>query len=191
MKKPCFALLAVLLLFCAVGCTAPPGGQSDCPVPLQSSYTAAQSDKAFDMLQKSVFRTMLQGWAGQEFKNPVWVYDSFTQYTLFDSELKAQASKWPLYCCGFTDDAGKAGFVVVAYDGDGLQKVELQATLYLYSLDTAWQPLAKALGAAGVDAQQALATRGRIQQPGADTEVIVLNDGESYCVFDLAQAQKE
>ena len=191
MKKRCFALLAVLLLLCTAGCAAPPGAQSGCPVSLQSSYTAAQSDKAFDMLQKSIFRSMLQSWAGQAFENPVWVYDSFTQYTLFDSELKAQATKLPLYCCGFKDDAGKAGFVVLAYDGDGLQKVELQATPYLYSPDTVWPSLAKAIGAAGVDAQQALATRGRIQQPGADTEVIVLNDGENNCVFDLATPENE
>ncbi|MDD2994051.1 MAG: hypothetical protein PHG73_10995 [Pygmaiobacter sp.] len=191
MKKRCFAVLAVLLLFCTVGCKAPAKAQSDCPLSLQSSYVAAQSDKAFTMLQKSIFRSMLQGWAGQEYENPVWGYDTFTQYTLFDSGLKAQATELPLYCCGFTDDAGKAGFVVLAYDGDGLQKVELQATPYLYSLDTAWPPLAKALDAAGVSAQQAIATRGRVQQPGADTEIIVLSDGQNHCVFDLATPESE
>ena len=188
MKRWGVALLVVLLL-CTAGCAAPAPGQGDCPVALQSSYTAAQSDRAFAMLQKSVFRSMLQGWAGQEFENPVWVYDSFTQYTLFDAELKAQASEFPLYCCGFTDDAGKTGFVVVAYDGDSLQKVELQATPYLYSLDTAWPPLAKALSAAGVDAQQATATRGRVQQQGAAAEVVVLSDGANCCVFDFAAAK--
>ncbi len=190
MKRWGFALLAGLLL-CMAGCGVQARGQGGYPGALQSSYTAAQGDRAFVMLQKSIFCSMLQGWAGQEFENPVWVYDSFTLYTLFDAELKAQATELSLYCCGFTDDAGKTGFVVVAYDGDSLQKVELQSTPYLYSLDTAWPPLAKALSTAGVDAQQATATRGRVQQQGAAAEVVVLSDGANRCVFDFAAAKNE
>lgn len=127
------------------------------------------------------FAVCCKGWAGQEFENPVWVCDSFTQYTLFDSELKAQASEWPLYCCGFTDDAGKTGFVVVA-DRIACKKVELQATPCLYNLDTQRGNMQKHW-VLPVDTQQALAARGRIRQQGANTEVIVLNDGEKLlCV---------
>ena len=158
---------------------------------LQSSYTAAQGDKAFGMLQKSVFRSVLQGWAGRGFENPVWVYDSFTRYTVFDAKLNAQATELPLYCCGFTDDAGRAGFVVMAYDGDSLQKVKTQSTPYLYSLDSAWQPLAKALGDAGVDARQAVATRGCVQQQNTVKQVVVVTSGAKRCVFDFAAAEKE
>lgn len=94
---------------------------------LSNSYYEAQSSRAYQMLQKSIFKKLLlNGWLDEisGMENARWNYDTFTKYTVLDRDQIPDEDQGELYCCTFSADNDRCGYIVISYSGDGLSKYE-------------------------------------------------------------------
>lgn len=189
----CMALL-VLLAFPLIGCVGQSGGGASGGVPasgteaLLSTYYSGQTERAFDMLQKKIFGNMLDGWTDSGVENPEWNYDSFARYTVLGQDLTPVASDKELYYCTYSAGQGKHGYVVMAYDGDSLERVALVETPYLYDLRANLNEVAAGMEQAGIDAATATAARVQLAAPEENRtgEMIAITDangGRYACYF--------
>lgn len=135
------------------------GGDAGAADALARSYYAGQEDRAYRMLQKHIFQSILEGWVPAGLEHPVWNYGTFTRYTVLDQAGVPEEQAETLYCCTVSADGGKSGYVVLSYSGDGLSRVRAEETPYLYDLDAAAAVLAE------LDVAPAAAERVQVPDP--------------------------
>lgn len=155
---------------------------------LGSTYYEGQSSQAFQMLQKSIFKKQLaNGWLDEieGIENARWNYDTFTNYTVLDHGKADGENQGELYCCTFTADHDRYGYVVISYNGDSLSKVRAVETPYLYDFMTERDQIKKELENSGLDLSTASALRA--ESPGEDgsdpAEGISITDGKGNQYF--------
>lgn len=131
---------------------------------LSNSYYEAQSSRAYQMLQKSIFKKLLlNGWLDEisGMENARWNYDTFTKYTVLDRD-QIQMRIRELYCCTFSADNDRCGYIVISYSGDGLSKIRAVETPYLYDFLSERDQIKKKLETSGVDLSTASARRAEV-----------------------------
>nr|WP_308624780.1 hypothetical protein [uncultured Eisenbergiella sp.] len=170
----------------AVQVHAAPAAENDvAQEKLIASYYDGQQSRAFQMLHKSIFRKLLVQWAG-EAVDPVWNYDSFTAYQMPDTEETRLTETAKLYCCTYSGADGTYGYVVVAYEGNGLTRISLEKTPYLFDLKANWEAVMAGLKEAGIDPDSAEASRVRIADEnteGTAEAVRITDDSGNSCLF--------
>lgn len=153
--------------------------------PAVSSYYEGQESRAFKMLQKSIFKSLLDGWTGEEVAHPVWNYDSFARYEILNPDLTAAEEEEELYYCTFSADNGKYGYGVFAYHGDGMSKMKVAGTPYLYDLQANREAISGALQ--GTELDSATASAMRVEIKGADgeesREAVRISDEKGHTYF--------
>ncbi len=154
-----------------------------------SSYYSGQSSRAFKMLQKSIFKRLVDHWTDSDIHNPVWNYDTFTRYQTLDSDIARVDPDEELYCCAFSSDNGKFGYIVVSYDGDSLGNMGVVETQYLYDLNANIDDIVTKLKETNIDLSSAVASRVKMIDTEGKGSVeairIVDNYGNVYmCYFD-------
>ena len=91
-----------------------------------------------------------------------------------------------LYYCTYSAEEGKCGYIIVAYDGDSLQRISSAETSYPYDLDSNMEAVLAGLEETETDPTSARAARVSITM-GEDTrEAIRITDGEGHeciCFF--------
>jgi len=130
MKKLTSVFLAGVLLLAALGCVKAYQKSSGSEAEFEAaavSYYAGQDSRAYRMLNKSMFRQLLNL---EDIQNARWNYDTFTEYTVLDRD--PELTEEPLYCCTFSADDGRCGYLVVAYTGDALKRIDTVKMPYLY-----------------------------------------------------------
>jgi len=152
-----------------------------------SSYYSSQSSHAFSMLNKSIFKSMIDGWTEDDIVNPIWNYDSFTQYHIINHDMVSVADNENLYYCTFSADNDKFGYIVLSYDGSSLQKINTIETSYLYDLQANLDEIADKLSQIEIDLSSAVASRVQlvdINKKQSD-EVIRITDenGHNYMYY--------
>ena len=173
--------MALLLIGCVGGASSAPQARDDTTALLESYY-AGQDARAYGMLQKHIFENMLESWA-EGLENPVWEFDSFTGYQMLDSGLEPEEGQGELYCCGFSADGGKTGYVVVQYQDDGpsLRMVASAQTPYLYDLRANLEKVSAELEKAGVDLATAAASRVSVAgEEGRAGEAVRITDAAGH-----------
>lgn len=145
-----------------------------------SSYYEGQSARAFQMLQKSIFKNLLSGWLGEDIVNPIWNYDSFTRYDILDENFTSTGEWQELYYCTFSSDNDKTGYVVLAYHGDSMSKVDAAVTPYLYDLEANIEDIGTQLDQSEIDMTTASARRVRLNGTAnsGSREAILVEDKE-------------
>lgn len=149
--------------------------------PILTSYYEGQSTRAYRMLQKSIFKHLLDGWTGESVVNPVWDYDTFTRYAILNQDMETVPSG-DLYCCTFRADNGKYGYVLLSYSDDGpsLSNMGVFETAYPYDLQANLEAVIEKLHDAGIDLPAAAASRVRLVNPETDGsyEAVRITDGD-------------
>lgn len=182
--------LAVLLLALS-GCAGSKEGSADEKLmeTVLQSYYDAQSSRACGMLQKNIFKGQLEGWTERrigDIQNPVWNYDSFTQYQIFDQDMSALPDNQELYYCTFSADGNKYGYAVILSEGDGLGLIEVKETPYLFDLQENLDDVRGKLSGTGIDLTSAMAFRVRIPDTEEEEpeEAVLITDGSgNSCVY--------
>lgn len=156
--------------------------------PLLNSYYLGQNSRAFNMLKKSIFIDMIEGWTGDDIENPAWNYDSFTQYYILNSDMVSATHDKELYYCTFSADDDKCGYIVLSYDGSSLRKISMVETPYLYDLKANVDEIADKLSEAGIDLSSVVASRVQLvgTNKNCSDEVIRITDGNGHnymCCF--------
>ena len=67
-----------------------------------------------------------------------------------------------IYCCTYSEDNGKYGFVVIAYEGSGLSKICLEETPYPFDLKEDIEDVMEELKKTDIDLSTDSAVRERI-----------------------------
>lgn len=147
-----------------------------------TSYYEGQSSRAYKMLQKSIFKNLIGGWTEEGISNPVWNYDSFARYEVLNRDLTGVEKDAELYYCTFSADNGKCGYGVLAYHGEGMSRVKVVETSYLYDLQANMEAISDALGKTELDPATARAVR--VEVNGADAgeaeEAIRISDDKGH-----------
>lgn len=174
MKKLLLIALAALLPMWLTGC----GRQVDEAGPLLTSYYAGQDSPAYSMLQKSIFKSMIEnGWAGDGVEGAAWNYGTFTEYLCYDAQGALIQPAEPLYCCTYSTGGGQSGFVVVSYSGEALSRVFSAQTPSLYDLQACWDQVSDALAQSEVDLSTSIAARvSLLDDAGESREAIQITD---------------
>lgn len=152
---------------------------------LRSSYYEGQGKRAFGMFQKKIFKKLINDWTCKNMVNAAWSYDSFAAYQMLDEEGNSLSDK-ELYYCTYSADEGKCGYIVVAYDGDSLQRISSAETSYPYDLDSGMKSVLAGLEETGMDPYSARAVRVSITVGEGTREAIRITDGEGHeciCYF--------
>lgn len=152
-----------------------------------TSYYEGQSSRAYKMLQKSIFKNLIGGWTEEGISNPVWNYDSFARYEVLNRSSTGAEEGAELYYCTFSADNGKCGYGVLAYHGDGMSKVKVAETPYLYDLQANIEAVSDALGKTELDPATARAVRVEVNgaAEGESEEAIRISDdkGRAYLYY--------
>lgn len=152
---------------------------------LRSSYYEGQGKRAFGMFQKKIFKKLINDWTCSNMVNAAWSYDSFAAYQMLDEDGNSLSDK-DLYYCTYSAEEGKCGYIIVAYDGDSLQRISSAETSYPYDLDSNMEAVLAGLEETETDPTSARAARVSITM-GEDTrEAIRITDGEGHeciCFF--------
>ena len=187
MKKLTSVLLAGVLLLAALGCVKAYQKSSGSEAEFEAaaaSYYAGQDSRAYRMLNKSMFRQLLNnGWLENlgDIQNARWNYDTFTEYTVLDQD--PELTEEPLYCCTFSADDGRCGYLVVAYTGDALKQIDTVKTPYLYGFLRNADAIREELGKTELDLSSAAASRVQFKDDqGVSAEGILFQDsaGREY-----------
>ena len=152
------------------------------------SYYSGQNSRAFKMMQKSIFKRLVDHWTDSDIHNPIWNYDTFTRYQILDSDIACVDPDEELYCCTFSSDNGKFGYIVVSYDGDSLSNMGVVETQYLYDLNANIKDIMAELKETNIDLSSAVASRVKLVGTDGKGSVeairIVDNYGNVYmCCF--------
>ena len=155
---------------------------------LSNSYYEGQSSRAYQMLQKSIFKKLLlNGWLDEisGMENTRWNYDTFTKYTVLDRDQVPDEDQGELYCCTFSADNDRCGYIVISYSGDGLSKIRAVETPYLYDFLSERDQIKKKLETSGVDLSTASARRAEaLGEDGSDpAEGIYFTDSKGNHYF--------
>jgi len=75
------------------------------------------------------------------------------------------------------------GYVVVAYEGNGLTRISLEKTPYLFDLKANWEAVMAGLKEAGIDPDSAEASRVRIADENTAEAVRITDDSGNSCLF--------
>lgn len=153
--------------------------------PVISSYYSGQSSRAFKMLQKSIFKRLVDHWTDADIQNSVWNYDTFMRYQILDSGSACVGLGEELYCCTFSSDNGKFGYIVVSYDGDSLRNMGVVETQYLYDLNSNIEEIMIELKEANIDLSSAVASRVKLVDTDgkSSVEAISIVDGDgNVCI---------
>ena len=187
MKKLTSVLLAGVLLLAALGCVKAYQKLSGSEAEFEAaaaSYYAGQDSRAYRMLNKSMFRQLLNnGWLENlgDIQNARWNYDTFTEYTILDRD--PELTEEALYCCTFSADDGRCGYLVVAYTGDALRRIDTVETPYLYDFLGNADAIREELGKTELDLSSAAASRVQFKDDhGVSAEGILFQDsaGREY-----------
>ena len=187
MKKLTSVLLAGVLLLAALGCVKAYQKSSGSEAEFEAaaaSYYAGQDSRAYRMLNKSMFRQLLNnGWLENlgDIQNARWNYDTFTEYTILDRD--PELTEEPLYCCTFSADDGRCGYLVVAYTGDALKRIDTVKMPYLYDFLRNADAIREELGKTELDLSSAAASRVQFKDDqGVSAEGILFQDsaGREY-----------
>lgn len=187
MKKLTSVLLAAVLLLAALGCVKAYQKASGSKAEFEAaaaSYYAEQDSRAYRMLNKSMFRQLLNnGWLENlgDIQNARWNYDTFTEYTILDRD--PELTEEALYCCTFSADDGRCGYLVVAYTGDALRRIDTVETPYLYDFLGNADAIREELGKTELDLSSAAASRVQFKDDqGVSAEGILFQDsaGREY-----------
>ena len=140
------------------------------------------------MLQKSIFKKLLlNGWLDEisGMENARWNYDTFTKYTVLDRDQVPNEDQGELYCCTFSADNDRCGYIVISYSGDGLSKIRAVETPYLYDFLSERDQIKKKLETSGVDLSTASARRAEaLGEDGSDpAEGISFTDSKGNHYF--------
>lgn len=155
--------------------------------PIISSYYKGQNYRAFKMIKKHIFKNMLESCINinnYDIENPVWNYDSFTQYEILDNNMVSTNPDEDLYYCTFSSSNDKFGYVIVSYGGDGLSIVNTVETPYLYDLQTNIEDITLKLSETELDLTSAVASRVQLIDidKNSSDEAILITDikGNNY-----------
>ena len=150
-----------------------------------STYYEGQDSRAFKMLQKSIFKNLLDGWTGEEVEHPVWNYDSFARYEILNPDLTGTEEEAELYYCTFSADNGKYGYGIFSYHGDGMSKMKVAETPYLYDLQANREALSDAFQGTELDSATASAMRVEIKGAAGEEsrEAIRISDEKGHTYF--------
>ena len=86
-----------------------------------------------------------------------------------------------IYCCTYSEDNGKYGFVVIAYEGSGLSKICLEETLYPFDLKENIEDVMEELKKTDIDLSTDSAVRERINDgKQVITEAVRITDRKGY-----------
>ena len=152
---------------------------------LRRSYYEGQDKRAFGMFQKNIFKKLINDWTCRNLKNAVWSYDSFAAYQMLDGDGNSLSDK-ELYYCTYCADEGQCGYIVLAYDGGGLQRTSSAETSYPYDLDSNMEAVLAGLEANGIAPASARAARVGLTVGDNIQEAIRITDGEGHeciCYF--------
>lgn len=159
-----------------------------------NSYYSGKSSRAYKMIKKRIFQNMLVSWTDANLsgiKNPVWNYDSFTQYYILDHDMVSATRNDELYYCTFTADNDKYGYIVLSYNGFGfgIGRVSVEETPYLYDLQSNIDVITTELSKTDIDLSTAVASRIKLvdTKKNRSDEVIRITDdkGNNYiCYFE-------
>jgi hypothetical protein len=148
------------------------------------SYYVGQNSHAFKMIKKTIFNNLLDDWVDNSIKNPKWNYESFTEYHILDHELGYIDSDKELYYCTFSADDNKYGYIVVSYDGESLQKINVIETQYLYDLQENIDEIVDKLSEEEIDLFTTVASRVQLvdKNKNLSNEAILFTDssGNKY-----------
>ncbi len=167
MRKIGCVLIGLLCALTVAGCASggeqggnQEFGEADLAA-IVTSYYAGQDSPAYQMLHKSIFQKLLvNGWLEDldGIANAQWNYDTFTRYTTD----QASAVGNDLYCCTFSADDNRCGYLVISFEGDGLSKIEARETPYLYDLKANLASIQAELRKTPLDLTTATASRVQI-----------------------------
>lgn len=137
MKIRLGAVVAALLLLAACGnghVPAPPEGPAQSlepaegeetgglPAVLCASYYGGQGDPAYEYFQHKSIQRFLAMWVKEatgDIDSPQWDLASFAAVHVLDRDLAEMQPEEALYSCTFSDGAGRYGYAIVGYDGEG------------------------------------------------------------------------
>lgn len=150
-----------------------------------ASYYEGKNSRAYKMLQKSIFKNLIGGWTGEGISNPVWNYDSFARYEVLNRNLTGTEEGAELYYCTFSADNGKCGYGVLAYHGEGMSKIKVAETPYLYDLQANIEAVSDVLRKTELDPATAEAVRVEIggAAAGESEEAIRISDDKGHAYF--------
>jgi len=140
-----------------------------------SSYYSGQSSRAYTMIQKSIFKRMVDNWTPANIVNPTWNYETFTQYQISGS------TRQDLYVCTFSANNNKHGYIVVAYDGSSLEKFAVVETPYLYDLKANMNEITTKLSKTDINLSSTVASRVRLN--GSEVILFTDNTGKKYACY--------
>lgn len=186
MKKILLIALAALVSLSLAACGR--DGKAYENDPLLTSYYAGQASPAYRMLQKNIFKNMIEnGWAGDDVEGAAWNYDTFAEYLCYDAQGALIEPPEPLYCCTYSASGGETGFVVVSYSGEALTRVLSAQTPSLFDLRACWDEVADLLSQSDVDLSTATAARvSLLNAAGEEYEAIQITDGGgNACVYEF------
>lgn len=125
------------------------------------TYYSGQNTDAFEMFKKNIFANLADDWTAEieDIKNPVWNYDSFTEYQYLDPKMISVSQYEELYYCTFSADNDKFGYIVMSYDGSSLMKKGVVETPYLFDLQANIDEIADSLSKTEIDLSSAVASR--------------------------------
>lgn len=158
-----------------------------------NSYYFAQSNNlnAFKVLQSKKFTEIIEDWVDEnlnDIKNPVWNYDSFTQYQILDGGSISSIGD-DLFYCTFSADNDKYGYVILQYDsysndGSALGRVAMvETTPYLYDLKENINDILTKLNEFKLDLSKIDVIRGQIVDGENSEEVILFTDNNKKYLF--------
>lgn len=107
-------------------------------------------------------------------------------------DIRITSGAWSRSLClrqGGTSACGTGstyGYVVVAYEGNGLTRISLEKTPYLFDLKANWEAVMAGLKEAGIDPDSAEASRVRIADEnteGTAEAVRITDDSGNSCLF--------
>lgn len=186
MKRVLGIALSGFLLLSLSGCSD--RGYDPSLEPIVASYYDGQNDRAYKMLHKSIFKKFLSGWTDDGIENPVYRYDTFARYEIVSPDAASAGSGETLYYCAFTADQGKFGYVVLSYNRDGLSKISVAETPYLYDLRENIDVIAAELSKTELDLSSSKATRVLLTDDNQNhlNEAILITDSQGHralCCF--------
>lgn len=182
MKKMPGLLLCGFLALAFLGGVAVRREANGSPTGLEAakaSYYSGQDSRAFRMLHKSIFKGWLENIGGVQ--SAKWNFDTFTEYTILDQE--PEVSGETLYCCAFSTDGGRAGYLVAAYTGAALRRIYAAETPYLYDFREKEEAIQEELGKTELDLSSVAASRVQFKDDhGVSAEGILFQDsaGREY-----------
>lgn len=160
--------------------------QSILPDTILDFYYEGQADPAFAYFQHTSIQRFAAMWVKKEIEDietPIWNFDSFTQISMLDHDFVESHPDEAIYCCTFSDGAGRFGYLIMKYDASdpSLSNWGVQETTpYLYDLKANMKEIGASLLQTDIDLSTAKASRVYLfdREKNRANQVIRFTDGK-------------